>query len=887
MSTSSAGTSGNDTLSGTDCGEKLVGGGGDDLIDGGGGSDFLNGGGGDDTLIYDEADYKILGGGGIDTLWFLSGGQQLQLSSKAVSGIEILRLDGGNNHVWLSAADIIRVSDNGRMVVIGGAEDKLWFTDTGWQFDGLTADGESQLLSNGGIQLTVSRLVQVDGFSGNAAFSVNGDTTTTEDLHPDTLTITGTVSISDPNAGQELLLGQPVPNGNATGSISTTLLQPWSPGSPAVYQFSYSIANASVQYLAAGGDPLVESFTFTTIDGSTHVIDFSILGSNDAAVIGDPDASSLNEDDDADAEGQLTLSGQIPVADVDSGESAFSGEVLPGVDALGTLTLAADGGYTYAISKAAVQYLGENQSRTDSFKIYALDGTMAVVEFTIHGEDDLVVFGDPTVGSATSVTEDLNIIGTKLRATGSISITEVDQDDPLDFSLEAAEGTLGSLGMTVTGSYNYSVLNDDVQYLTSGQTKEEVFTIHSVDGVTKNLSFMINGADDIAEIGNPTVNAVTEDENVIDGHLKAEGTISIIDPDRNQAGFRTTVIAASGNLGTLSLAEDGSYTYLVPNASVQYLNTGASRQDSFTITAIDGTTQTISFTINGLDDDIVGGTGNDTLAGTTGSDTLRGLNGDDSLSGGEGNDFLFGGDGNDTLVGGAGDDYFDGGAGNDEMRGGAGDDVYVVDTAGDQVIETDGEGTDLVNALISLTLPGHVENLTLMGSNAINGTGNDLDNILLGNSGNNILTGGAGVDYLNGRGGDDTIYGGAGDDFIVSESSQGGEIYGGDGNDRINFQLTPAALTLFGGAGTDTFVLSMIAPSVSGIAIGDFNYLAPVGSGGDVLDLPGVGNFSLRQDPSGQSTEVVSSGNMVVLTLVGVPFSSDLMLDLLQGGHLV
>lgn len=61
----------------------------------------------------------------------------------------------------------------------------------------------------------------------------------------------------------------------------------------------------------------------------------------------------------------------------------------------------------------------------------------------------------------------------------------------------------------------------------------------------------------------------------------------------------------------------------------------------------------------------------------------------------------------------------------------------------------------------------NVENLTLTGTAAINGTGNELDNYLKGNSASNVLSGGGGADRLNGGAGADTMIGGAGDDTYV------------------------------------------------------------------------------------------------------------------------
>ena len=106
------------------------------------------------------------------------------------------------------------------------------------------------------------------------------------------------------------------------------------------------------------------------------------------------------------------------------------------------------------------------------------------------------------------------------------------------------------------------------------------------------------------------------------------------------------------------------------------------------------------------------------------------------------------------------------------MYGGLGNDTYIVDNAGDVVTENPGEGSDLVQSSITYTLGSDVENLTLTGSNAINGTGNGLDNILTGNSAANVLSGGDGDDTIHGGGGADMLTGGIGNDtFTFSDIS--------------------------------------------------------------------------------------------------------------------
>ena len=68
------------------------------------------------------------------------------------------------------------------------------------------------------------------------------------------------------------------------------------------------------------------------------------------------------------------------------------------------------------------------------------------------------------------------------------------------------------------------------------------------------------------------------------------------------------------------------------------------------------------------------------------------------------------------------------------MAGGAGNDIYVVDNVADVVTEAASAGTDRIDSSVTFTLGANVENLTLTGTAAINGTGNTLNNVLTGNS---------------------------------------------------------------------------------------------------------------------------------------------------------
>lgn len=156
---------------------------------------------------------------------------------------------------------------------------------------------------------------------------------------------------------------------------------------------------------------------------------------------------------------------------------------------------------------------------------------------------------------------------------------------------------------------------------------------------------------------------------------------------------------------------------------------------------------------------------------------------------------------NNQLLGNAAANVLDGAAGADDIIGGAGDDVYYVDDVADRVTETANEGYDTIRTTISLTAAAHVERLELLANGHINATGNDLNNVLLGNGGDNRLDGGQGAD---------TLIGGAGDDsYIVDDIADAVVEATGEGNDSLISSVTYALsanvenLTLTGSANID------------------------------------------------------------------------------------
>ncbi len=198
---------------------------------------------------------------------------------------------------------------------------------------------------------------------------------------------------------------------------------------------------------------------------------------------------------------------------------------------------------------------------------------------------------------------------------------------------------------------------------------------------------------------------------------------------------------------------------------------------------------------------IQGGAAADTVNGNDETNVVLGMGGNDRLNGRGGTDNIYGGAGNDIL---------DGGAGNDIMAGDVGNDIYFVDSAGDQVEEVPGGGTDEVRSSVGFVLSANFEVLRLQGT-ALEGIGNDLANTIVGNAegnllvgmdGNDTIRGGDGEDVIDGTFGNDTLYGDAGDDLLAGSGDRD-TLTGGAGADLFVFADGDFAGTTAAGADLD------------------------------------------------------------------------------------
>ncbi|WP_462295610.1 VCBS domain-containing protein [Bilophila wadsworthia] len=424
---------------------------------------------------------------------------------------------------------------------------------------------------------------------GNATATVTEDTQTTA---------TGFLpSPTDPDAHDSV----PFLPQNATAGLYGTLTL----RADASYTYALNNALPAVQALGVG-ETLSDTFTYTVSDGhggtASNTLTVTISGTNDTPVASAAIASVIEDT-------QITTAGTLPPPrDIDIRDSVSFVPQPLSAGTYGTLTLAADGTYTYTLNNSlpAVQSLGAGETLTDTLSYGVVDNHGAIgtgtLTVTISGTNDA-----PTAtAAAASVTEDL-----ALTATGVLPPPrDVDIHDTLSFLPKAAEpGLYGTLTLRADGSYTYTLNNalPAVQALGVGETLTDTFTCTVSDGHggtgSSTLTITVNGTDDAPSVAAAAA-SVTEDTG-----LTASGTLPApTDPDAHDTPVFIPKTAEAGLYGSLTLNADGTYTYTLNNgsAAVQALGAGEKLADTFTYTVSDGhggtASNTLTVTINGTND---------------------------------------------------------------------------------------------------------------------------------------------------------------------------------------------------------------------------------------------------------------------------------------------
>nr|WP_158129283.1 VCBS domain-containing protein [Vibrio fluvialis] len=467
------------------------------------------------------------------------------------------------------------------------------------------------------------------GSGDSAAESVTED----ENVTDGNLTTSGSLTVTDADGDGAFnttptFTSSTVEGGAQLGTLTIDAEGNWT--------YTVDNNNATVQGLNAG-ETIVETYTVATEDGKdTQTITITINGAADDSAItvgsGDSAAESVTEDENV-TDGNLTTSGSLTVTDAD-GDGAFNttptftSSTVEGGAQLGTLTIDAEGNWTYTVdnNNATVQGLNAGETIVETYTVATEDGKdTQTITITINGAaDDSAI----TVGSgdsaAESVTEDENVTDGNLTTSGSLTVTDADGDGAFNttptFTSSTVEGgaQLGTLTIDAEGNWTYTVDNNNatVQGLNAGETIVETYTVATEDGKdTQTITITINGAADDSAItvgsGDSAAESVTEDENVTDGNLTTSGSLTVTDADGDGAfnttpTFTSSTVEGGAQLGTLTIDAEGNWTYTVDNnnATVQGLNAGETIVETYTVATEDGKdTQTITITINGAADD--------------------------------------------------------------------------------------------------------------------------------------------------------------------------------------------------------------------------------------------------------------------------------------------
>ena len=365
--------------------------------------------------------------------------------------------------------------------------------------------------------------------------------------------------------------------------------------------YTYILNNALPAVQALGvGEHLTDTFTFTVSDGHegtvSNTLTLTIDGTNDIPTVGAA-AAVIVED-------AVSVSGTLPTpVDVDVHDVLTFLPLTNKAGLYGTLTLDANGNYTYVLNNAlpAVQGLGVGEKLTDTFTFTVSDGHGGTVSntltLTINGTNDI-----PTVGAATAV-----IAEDAVSVSGTLPVpVDADVHDVLTFLPQTGTtGLYGTLMVDASGNYTY-VLNNAlpaVQGLGVGEKLTDTFSFTVSDGhggtATNTLTLTINGTNDLPSVG-AAATVIAEGTASVSGTLPTPVDVDVHDvltflPQTDKAGL----------YGTLTLDANGNYTYVLNNAlpAVQGLGVGEKLTDTFSFTVSDGhggtATNTLTLTING------------------------------------------------------------------------------------------------------------------------------------------------------------------------------------------------------------------------------------------------------------------------------------------------
>ena len=847
------GEDGNDVLNGGEGKDTLIGANGNDLLDGGVGADNLQGGAGNDIYDVDDVGDVVseagLGGGtALSDISLISKSSTGTLAN-SVNYVPRMSADGrfvtwegtstnlanGLNAGWHVYVKNIQ---SGELKVVDTAANGALTNSTSYYPD-ISADGRYIAFHSGGSDL-------VAGANGWNIFVKDMQTGQVKLASASSSGVQGNgldedASISD--NGQFVVFRGTSNNlvANDTNNVADTFVKDMNSG---------VIVRVST---GAGGEQANgESDYRATISGNGRYVAFESKANN--LVAGDTNGISDVFVKD------LQTRGIVRVNTTADGMQANAQGYAP--------VLSADGRYVAFYSHASNLVAGDTNGVSDVFLKDLQTGQMTRISTTIDGSQGNNNSGDPVLSADGSMiafsSSANNLVVDDTNNREDVFVKNLRTGEIVRVS-SASDGTQGqSAGSSLSAYVAISADGTRVAF----QSAFNNLVANDTNGVAdiffrglSELNVDAGGIDTVQSSITYTLGQFVE-------NLTLTSTANI---NGTGNGLANTLIGNSGNNvlhGGAAGADTfkggaGNDIYIVDSASDQVIE----NENEGTDTVESTISHTLAVNVENL---TLTGAGNLNGTGNDLANTLIGNSGDNRLEGGAGNDSLVGGVGNDTLIG---------GTGNDTLQGGAGSDTYNVDSTSDQVIESANQGTgvsdqDTVESSVNYTLTANVETLILTGTADLNGTGNGINNVVLGNSGNNQLDGGDGNDTLDGREGNDTLLGGQGGDSLE----------GGAGNDSLDGGTGGDILS--GGAGDDIYVVDSILDTVreaaefTSVDLGGIDTVKSsisytLGQFVENLTLTGTANLNVTGNELA-NTLIGNSGNNVLSGGVGA--------DTLQGG---
>ena len=544
-------------------------------------------------------------GGNAKTLWSLDNATSLSTATKIYAPADLLIQDTGR-----AEATSTDTSFNGA---------KIWITSDGKvgydaatlstafkaQLQSLAAGGSltdsftyAIRLGNGTLSWATAQ-VQFAGLNdavtiGNGVQSgtVTEEAATTLSL-TDSLNATGTIAFNDVDLSDTHTASFVAAGGNTT-ALGNFVLAPVSEAANAAngtVNWTYILNNAAAQHLAQG-QTATETYVVTLNDGhgstTTQNVTITITGTNDQVQI----TSGVQVGDVKEDSGDYAANGSITFTDVDRIDT-HSISVTPGAsgylgsfttDPLSDSTGTGSGslGWHFAVNNAALQFLGEGQTRTQTYNVAIGDGAVQTVTITITGTNDQPTL---TIVDSTGAMNEGNGTAT-LSDSGALSFADLDSTDTVTVSQTANNDIIWSAGVLNAGvasalvagfsvdqnSWDYSS-HQNLDFLGAGETVTFSYAVVATDdsgavnaaSATQTVTITITGTNDAPVLSFATGNdagAVQEDTT-----LSVSGQFSSADIDHAATATWSIAGTDTGTYGSIVVDSTGKWTYTLANGT--------------------------------------------------------------------------------------------------------------------------------------------------------------------------------------------------------------------------------------------------------------------------------------------------------------------------------